>query len=333
VHETADALRRLIYGFRTTQLVAVAAQLGIADALHDGPRTSASMAEAARVDAAALHRVLRALTSLGVLAETSDGRFASTPLSELLTTESPKSMRDVASLYAEPWLWQTYGQLMHSVRTGESAFAHVHGQFFYDFLGSHPDEAAAFNRTMSGFTAHEVAAIVEACELSRDRTVVDVGGGHGALVIALLRRHHQLSGIVLERADVAAGALRALHDAGLATRCECVPGDFFQGVPGGADVYFLKSVLHNWRDDAAVRILRACRAAMHERSRVVIAERLIEPGNAEAALVDINMLVTVGGLERTPAEYDALLHSAGLRRQSIAATTSALSLIEAVPAL
>ena len=246
--------------------------------------------------------------------------------------EAPHSLRDVAILYGEPWLWQVYGQLMHSVRTGEPAFGHVHGQSFYDFLTSHPDEADAFNRTMSRFTAHEVAAITSACELSRACTVVDVGGGHGALVIALLRRHPQMFGIVLERSDVAAGAACALQEAGLAARSECVVGDFFQCVPAGADVYFLKSVLHNWSDEAAVRILRACRVAMHERSRVLIAERLIAPGNAEASLFDINMMVTVGGQERTPAAYDALLRDAGLCRHRIASTTSALSLIEAVPA-
>jgi SAM-dependent methyltransferase len=328
------ALRRLILGLRTTQLIAVAAQLGIADALCDTPRSVAALADELRVDADALRRLLRALARLGVFAEADDGRIAHTPLSQPLRRAADRSLHHVAQLYGAPWLWQAYGALLHSVRSGRPAFEHVHGQPFYDYLDSHPAAAEQFNRTMSAFTAHEVAALAVACDLAGAGTVVDVGGGHGALVAALLQRHPRLRGVVFERADVVDGARRTLADAGLAARSVCIAGDFFERVPDGGDVYLLKSVLHNWRDDDALRILRACRRALPPHARLLIAERVIAPGAAgtEAALFDINMMVTVGGQERSEPEYAALLGAAGLRWRRTSATASPLSVIEATRA-
>jgi len=329
--DSASALRRLILGLRTTQLLAVAAQLGVADALQDEPRSAAALADELRVDANALRRLLRALARLGVFAETDDGRIVHTPLSEPLRGDAERSLRDVARLYGAPWLWHAYGELLDSVRTGQPAFEHVHAQPFYDYLDAHPAAAEQFNRAMNAYTAHEVTAIAEACDLAEAATVVDIGGGHGALVAALLQRHPRLRGIVFERADVVDGARRALADAGLAARSVCVAGDFFEHVPASADAYLLKSVLHNWSDDDALRILRACQRALHPSARLLIAERVIAPGaaGAEAALFDINMMVTVGGQERSEAEYAALLAAAGLRLQRTTATASPLSVIEA----
>ena len=332
--DSASALRRLILGLRTTQLIAVAAQLGIADALHETPRSATELADELCVDADALRRLLRALARLGVFAETDDGRIAHTPLSEPLRGDAERSLRDVAQLYGAPWLWHAYGELLHSVRSGRPAFERAHGQPFYDYLDAHPTAAEQFNRAMSSFTAHEVAALAAACDVADAGTVVDVGGGHGALMAALLQRHPRLRGIVFERADVVEGARRTLADAGLAARCVCIAGDFFERVPGGADAYLLKSVLHNWRDDDALRILRACRRAMAPGARLLIAERVIAPGaaGAEAALFDINMMITVGGQERSAAEYGALLGAAGLKLQCTTATTSPLCVIEATMA-
>ena len=332
--DSHSALRRLILGLRTTQLIAVAAQLGVADALRDTPRSPASLADELHVDADALRRLLRALARLGVFAETDDGRIAHTPLSEPLRRGAECSLHDVAQLYGAPWLWQAYGALLHSVRSGRSAFEHVHAQPFYGYLDAHPEAADQFNRAMSAFTAHEVAAIAAACELAGAATVIDVGGGHGALVAALLQRHPRLRSVVFERADVVDGARRTLADAGLAARSVCIAGNFFERVPEGGDVYLLKSVLHNWRDDDALRILRACRRALPPHARLLIAERVIAPGaaGAEAALFDINMMVTVGGQERSEAEYATLLAAAGLQLRRTTATASPLSVIEAARA-
>lgn len=331
--DNALALRRMVFGFRLTQLVAVAARLGLADRLRDGPRSAKALADSAGVDPVALRRLLRALASEGIFAETAHGDFETTPLGELLRSDSPSSLRDVAMLYGEPWMWQAYGDLGHSVATGRPAFEHVHGQGFYAFLQGHPAQSGMFQRAMSGFTAHEVAAITEACDLSAARTVVDVGGGHGALVTALLDRHRELRGIVFDLPEVIDGARRALGESGLQVRCQCVGGDFFESVPSGGDVYLMKSVLHNWPDDAAVRILQACRSAMADGARLVVAERVVPEGNAasEAKLFDINMMVTVGGQERTLDEYRALMRTAGLRLVRSVPTASTLSAIEAVP--
>jgi SAM-dependent methyltransferase len=335
--DAASTLRRMVFGFRLSQLLGVVAQLDVADRLRHGARSAEALATEIGADARALRRVLRALASVGVFAERPDGWFALTPLSELLRSDAAGSMRDVASLYGEPWLWQAYGHLRHSVRTGATAFERAHGANFYDYLQHHADAAHAFQRAMSGFTAGEVQAIAVACEragmLDGARSIVDVGGGHGALLVALLQRHAALRGTVFDTAAVAAAAVQALHDAGVGARASCVAGDFFQSVPADADVYVAKSVLHNWHDEPALRILRNCRRAMHARARLLIAERVLEPGpsGAEAKLFDINMLVTAGGLERSADEYAALLQAAGLRLQQVLPTASALSVLEAVP--
>lgn len=326
----------MVFGFRLSQLVSVVAQFGVADCLRHGARSAEALAAEVGADAPALHRVLRALASVGVFAERANGCFALTPLSELLRSDAAGSMRDIASLYGEPWLWQAYGQLQHSVRTGAAAFEQAHGETFYSYLQHHADAAAAFQRAMSGFTACEVQAIAAACErcgaLADTRSVVDVGGGHGALLAALLQRHTRLRGAVFDTADVVTAASQALHGAGVGTRGTCVAGDFFEAVPAGADLYILKSVLHNWRDEPALAILRNCRRAMHSHARLLIAERVVGPGSAgdEAKLFDINMMVTAGGLERSADEYAALLRAAGLRLQQVEPTASALSALEAV---
>jgi precorrin-6B methylase 2 len=328
----AATLRGFILGFRRTQLIGVAARLGLADELRHGPRSAEDLARATGADVRALPRVLRALASEGVFAETADGRFDTTPLAELLRSDAPGSMRAMAVLYGEPWMWQAYGALSHSVRTGRTAFEHVHGSDFYGFLKDHPSHAELFQQAMTAFTAHEVAAIASACDLAGASTLVDVGAGHGALAAALLTRHPRLNGIVFDLPAVIAGARRALDEAGLLQRCTCIAGDFFESVPSGGDIYLMKSVLHNWDDESASRILRRCAAAMHERARLIVVESVIPPGNdaSEAKLFDINMMVTAGGQERTEAEYRALLHAAGLRLVRTTATPSPLSLIEAI---
>jgi hypothetical protein len=329
----AETLWQLIMGFRATQLIHVAAKLGLADHLRQGPRTPAQLAEAVGAEPQALHRLLRALASLGVFAETADGTFVPTPTARLLQTDAPGSLRALAILYGEEWLWDPYGRTLHAVRTGRPAFDHVHGQPLYDYLDRNPGAAAQFQDAMSGYSAQEAAAIVAAYDFSDATTVVDVGGGHGVLVAALLQAHGHLSGVVFDQAPVVAGAERALADAGVADRGACVAGDFFAAVPDGGDLYLLKSVLHNWDDAAAADILGRCRQAMAPHARLLVIERLVAPGNepSEAKLFDINMLVVAGGRERTEAEYRALFRAAGLDLARVIPTHSPHSLIEGVP--
>ena len=329
----AAALRQLIMGFRTTQMIYAAARLGVADALAHGPRSAAQVATEVGAERRALYRLLRALASIGIFAETPDGSFAMTPLADALRTDAPGSLRSLAVLYGEEWLWCAYGRTLQSVRSGQPAFADANGDTLYDYLDRDASAAAMFHEAMSGYSAQEASAIVAAYDLSDGHRVVDVGGGHGTLVAAMLQAHAHLTGVVFDLPAVLGGAERRFADAGLAARAACVAGDFFATVPDGGDVYVLKSVLHNWDDAACLTILRACRRAMTQQARLLVIERLIPPGNApsEAKLFDINMLVVAGGRERTDGEYRALLRSANFDLTRIVQTRSAHSLIEAVP--
>jgi hypothetical protein len=330
----AATLRQLIMGFRITQLIYVAAKLGLADRMEHELQTPQQLAHAVGAEPRALYRLLRALASLGLFVETDEGAFALTPLAQLLQTNVAGSLRSLALLYGEEWLWQAYGGMLYSVQTGRPAFEQALGQPLYDYLHDHPDAAVLFNEAMSAYSAQEAAAILAAYDFCGVSTVVDVGGGHGALLAALLHEHPHLSGIVFDLAPVVADAQRQLADAGLAARATCVAGNFFDALPSGGDVYLLKSVLHNWDDAAALRILRTCREAMAQQARLLVVERVIPLGNttAEAKLFDINMLVVAGGQERTEREYGALFQAAGFNLTRTIATGSPLSLVEAVPA-
>ena len=211
-HHLRDALREQIMGFRTTQMIHVAAKLGLADRLAAGPRPVEALAAAVGAEPQALHRLLRALASLGIFAQDEAGDFALTPQAELLRSDVQGSLRDIALMYGEDWLWQAYGNMTHSVRTGAPAFTKTHGQPFYGYLHAHPRAAARFNAAMNGFSSHETAAILEAYDFSDARSVVDIGGGHGALLAALLRAHPQLTGTVFDLPSVVAGAAAVLSE-------------------------------------------------------------------------------------------------------------------------
>ncbi len=333
---TADDIaivRQFIMGFRLTQLLYVAATLGLADHLNAGPQSPQQLAQTVGADPEALYRLLRALASVGIFAEQADGTFALTPRARLLQPDAPGSLHSVALLYGEDWLWQAYGQLRWSVQTGRPAFNHVHGESLFAYLQHHPAAATVFQHAMSGFSAHEAAAILAAYDFAGVQRVVDVGGGQGALLTALLQAHPHLAGVLFDLPEVVATAEERIAAQGLRERCRCVAGDVFAGVPPGGDVYVLKSIVHNWDDARSVQLLRQCRAAMGAGARVVLAERLIPGGNtpAEGKLFDINMLVVLGGQERTEGDYGRLLTQAGLRLTRVIPTQSALSLIEGVP--
>ena len=326
-----DALREQIMGFRATQMIHVAAKLGLADQLAAGPRPVEDLAAAVGAEPQALRRLLRALASLGIFAQDEAGGFALTPQAELLRSDVQGSLRDIALMYGEDWLWQAYGNMTHSVRTGAPAFTKTHGQPFYGYLHAHPRAAARFNAAMNGFSSHETAAILEAYDFSDARSVVDIGGGHGALLAALLRAHAQLTGTLFDLPSVVAGAEATLSEMGIAERVRTVAGDFFDEAPAGADLYVMKSVLHNWDDADAQRILTTCGSAMAPDARLLVIERVVPEGNApaEAKLFDINMLVVAGGCERTELEYRRLFEAAGLAVVRVAATRSPMSVMVA----
>jgi SAM-dependent methyltransferase len=239
----------------------------------------------------------------------------------------------VALLYGEDWLWRTYGNLFYSLQTGRPAFPQTHGLPFYDFLNQNPEAAAVFQAAMTGFSEHEAKATIAAYDFAGVKIIVDVGAGCGALLAVILRAFSQVSGVAFDLAPAEPDFKRLFTDSGVLGRATFVAGDFFDELPDGADVYLLKSVLHNWDNAAATRILQVCRRAIALAGRLLVVERLVttEQGPSEAKHFDINMLVTVGGRERTEREYAALLEQADFRLVRTVPTSSPLTIVEAIP--
>jgi hypothetical protein len=329
----AAVLGQMIRGAVFTQLVYVAVKLGIPELLREGPRPADALATATGADPRTLYRLLGALATLGVLTEDDQRRFALAPAGELLRDGVAGSLRGSALFYGEPWCWQAFGGLLEGVHSGTTPFLHVHGTGFFDYLARHPDAAEAFHEHMLALTGQDAAAITAAYDFGGFGRVVDVGGGHGALLAAILRAHPGVQGVLFDRPSVVEGAREFLGAEGLADRCDLVGGSFFDGAPSGADAYLLKDVLHDWEDEPAVAILRACRSAMEPTARLLVVERVIPAGSAPAAgkLIDVIMLVLTGGRERTEAEYRALLGAAGFALARLVPTGSPMSILEARP--
>jgi O-methyltransferase domain/Dimerisation domain len=326
-------LLNLIAGSWMSQAISVAAKLGIADLLEDGPRSADDLSRATETHPDTLYRLLRALAGLRIFAEDDDGRFELTPLAEGLRTKAPVSLCGYAILLGEEWYWRAWGQLLHSVRTGECAFERVFGLQVFEYLARHPQAAQVFDAAMTSRGSMEDRAVAAVYDFARG-TIVDVGGGRGSLLIAILRRNPQTRGILFDRPHVTAGAAAPVGEAGLADRCRIVAGDFFDGVPAGGDIYLMKKIIHDWDDERARAILANCRAAMAGNGRLLLLEQVILPGNGSAFgnVADLQMLVmTPGGRERTEAQYRTLLAAAGLELARIIPTECPLSIIEAMP--
>ena len=327
---SAAVLRRLIMGFRLSQALFVVAELRIADLLKDGARSSDDLADASGAHGPSLYRILRLLASEGVFTETGDGHFALTALAEPLLGD----LRARALFEAEACVWQAWGGLLHSVRTGEANFDHVHGKPFFRYLGEHPATAAKFDDLMAAQTTGWADAVIEAYDFSDIGTLVDVGGGYGALLGAILAAHPAMEGVLCDLPHVVEGAGPRLEAAGVAARCRTVGGDFFDSVPAGGDAYIMKHVLHDWDDDRCVTILANCRRVMPPDGRLLVVEVLIEPGNEPdyAKYLDVNMLVLLSGCERMEAAYRRLFEKAGFALARTVPTMAEISLIEGVPA-
>lgn len=326
------ALFQMIVGCWVSQMISIVARLGIADLLAGGPRGGAELARAAGTDADALRRVLRALAGLGIFAEGDPGVFELTPTAEYLRAGVPGSLRAMAVMVGEDWHYRTWGQALHSLRTGQTTFTHVFNEEPFDYLARRPDEAATFHEAMTGFSAAGNPAVAAAYDFSGGVTVVDVGGGHGSLLADILEANPEARGILFDQPHVVAGARPHLEARGVAGRCELVGGDFFETVPRGGDFYLVKHVIHDWAEEQALRILRNCHRAMDAGSRLLLVEHVIEPGNGPSfgKLLDVEMLIFAGGRERTGEEYRALLAAAGFELTNVIPAQCTLSLIEAV---
>jgi len=309
------ALKRLVDGYRVSQAISAAVSLGVPDLLGDGSRTSAELAAATGAHEQSLYRLLRALASVGVLTEDEGCRFALTDLGRPLRTDDPDSLAGWAEFIARPYEWQAWSGLADAVRSGENAFASVHGVDVWTHRAQRPEEGVYFDRAMQSRLHLQTAALLDAYDFGRFRRVVDVGGGNGSLLAAILRRYESVEGVLFDQAHVVDGAPAILGAAHVADRCEVVAGSFFESVPEGGDAYVMSAILHDWEDEDAGRILETVRRAIPEDGALLVLERLVGGPNEDMEMKfgDLTMFVIPGGRERTRAEFADLFAASGFR--------------------
>jgi SAM-dependent methyltransferase len=323
----------MISGKWIANAVSTAAELGIADLLAGGAKSIEDLAAQSRTHPPSLYRLLRALAAVGVFAETGGQRFELTPLAECLRSDSPDSVRAFARFAGAPFTAKPWCELLHCVRTGETAVKKVYGlDNGFDYFKDHPAESEIFNQAMTSISRKSAPVLVQAYDFGRFRQVVDVAGGHGVLLLTILKQYPSVRGVIFDLPHVVAGANEAIAAAGLTRRCNAEGGDFFRSVTPGADAYILKHIIHDWDDERSRIILENCRRAMAPGGRVLVMESVIAPGNdfSLGKLLDLEMMVLPGGKERTEEEYRALFASAGLRLAGLTPTDGLESIIEAV---
>ncbi|ONI76205.1 hypothetical protein ALI144C_36645 [Actinosynnema sp. ALI-1.44] len=323
----------LLQGAWRARAVHVAAELGIPDLLVDGPRTVADLAARTKTHAPTLGRLLRTLTSFGVFERLADGNtYAQSALSAVLCTNPGCAEATDALFQAAPWHWAAWGELLFTVQTGTASFDRANGSGFWELTRTNPDAQRRFNSAMSSVSEEESDAIAHAYDFSGVRELVDVAGGKGSLLRAVLRANPDIRGKLLDRPSVLSLAADLLSGQGVDDRYELVPGDFFQSVPPGADVYLIKRALHDWEADDIVRILVTIRRAMRPDSRLLVIESTLEDDAKQEWLFrDLLLLVLCGGQERAEREYRELMSRAGLRvTRSIPIGDGPLRVIEAV---
>jgi SAM-dependent methyltransferase len=318
------------------QAIYVAAELRIADLLAEGPRTSEDLAAVTGANAPSLHRLLRALTTIEICREREDGSFEITPMGSLLGADVPGSLRSW-TIWWGTHLWRVWGNLLYSVKTGESARKLLIGTDDFKHLEQDSEAAAVFNQALVELTRLTSESIVRIYDFSALKRIMDVGGGYGELLIAILRASPATSGVLFDLPHAIEGGKRRFEKAGLASRCEFLEGNFFESVPSGADAYILKSIIHDWDDRNSKLILENCRRAMVEGGRLLLIERVL-PDRLEVltdhqAVVrsDLTMLVAQGAKERTESEFQDLLSSAGFRVTRVLPIGMTFSIIESFP--
>lgn len=330
------ALYQMVTGFYVSRALHAVAKLGVADLLAGGARDATALASATRTNGPALRRVLRLLASVGVLSEEENGAFTLTPLGELLRSDVPGSMRAAMVMFGGR-TQDIWTDLMYCVETGEPAFRKRGEQDAFESIQRNPEDAATFDAAMADFTRMTAVAVAAAYDFGTLRTVVDVGGGNGALLIGILNANPALRGVVFDRADVVQRARANIEQAGLAERCTTVGGNFFERVSEGGDAYMLKHVIHDWDDERARAILTTCHRAMTPQAKLLIIEGVypprVEPNLAArgAAANDVNMLVCTGGRQRSEAEFRELFTAAGFSLARIVPTMAGACVIEGTP--
>jgi len=333
------ALYYIGVGHYVSRAMYVAATLGIADLLRDGPRSAEQLAAASESHAPSLRRMLRLLASVGIFAEREGGEFAHTPMSELLRSDVPGSMHASVTLFTGPRIQESWGELEFCVRTGLPALHKAHpGKDPFEDMARDPVAAANFDKAMATFAPATSAAVAAAYDFSGFERVTDVGGGNGAILIGLLRANPKLRGLLFDQPHVVARARAHIAEQGFAGRCDVAGGSFFEKVPGGSDAILLKHVIHDWNDAQATAILRCVRAALPAHGKLLIVEG-VYPERIDqslesrgAAANDVNMLVSTGGRQRSESEFRSLFTASGFRLTRIVPTPARVAVIEGVPA-
>ncbi|MDO0935386.1 methyltransferase [Streptomyces sp. DG2A-72] len=337
-----DRIVRLAFGTMAAQTLRTAVRLRVVELIGDQQRPAAEVAADAGAEPQPMTRLLRALASLGLLNEHTPDSFSVAPAGALLDSRRPDSLTSLVRLFTEPVIARAWEHLDDSVRTGDIAFDAVYGTDFFSHLAQHPELSAEFNAAMSQAAGASAAVLPGAYDFGRFTKVTDVGGGDGTLLAAVLDAHPRLTGVLYDTAEGLGQARKTLQQHGLMERCSLIAGDFFRSVPEGSDLYLIKSVLHDWTDEQAVTILSRCREVLPPGGRVLIVEPVLPEvvdtdAEAHAAdggityLSDLNMLVNLGGRERTRKDFEEVCRRAGLSLTSVTPLTEAapFSLLEA----
>ena len=320
-------------GYCQAKALQVAAELGVADQIAASPKTADQLAQTVDANSDALCRLLRALASLGIFKEDHDGRFENTALSEPLRTGVPGSVRDYVINFSHDVFFLAWAKFMDVIKTGEPSFEKVNGYDQWEYFRRHPDVGERFNKHISARTAQVASALVEAYDFTRFETLIDVGGGVGTVVAAVLHKFPNLHGCLYDQASVIEGARSFLDAKGVLNRCDLVSGNFLQSVPKSFAAYLMKSILHDWQDEQALQILKQCRVAMEKNSTLLIIDAVIGRDNAPhpGKWKDLTMLVCYSSRERTEEEFRILLHQSGFELKRVIPLPLPDALIEAVP--
>jgi hypothetical protein len=315
VEEAVAELRRLIKGFQISQALHVAAVLRVADQMAGIPRSTDEIAAAVGVQPFPLYRLLRALAALGIFREHEGRRFSLTTMGKCLRSDSEQLVGPFAIFMGQEYYQQAWCRLLDSVRTGDTAFVAAHGMSNWQYRRSHPEQNEICNAAMTGNSHLVDGAVIRACNFNDYARIVDLGGGQGSLLAEIMIACSRVRGVLFDQPHVVSGADVILAAAGVLDRCEIVPGDIFESIPGGRDAYVMKFVLHDWNDIDALRILSVCRRDMPATAKLLLIEQFLGPPNQDpiGKFGDLNMLVVTGGQERTREEFEVLLEKGGFR--------------------
>jgi hypothetical protein len=324
---------QILNGAHVAGAVSCLAQLGIPDLLENGPKSVEELAGQIGAQRNPLYRLMRATACVGVLAEDRDGRFSQTPMSAALCSQAQPSLRALAIMGGREWHGRGWSHLEYCVKTGKQALDKINGMHVFEFFSKNPEEAQIFDDAMTGLTAIDGPAVADAYSFEGVRTIVDVGGGRGFLLATLLKKNSHLKGTLFEMPHVLEGAKRGALKPFM-DRCGLASGDMFSSVPAGADAYIMKHILHDWPDDACIRILKACRQGVNPGGKLLVVDCVIQPGNdfSPAKFLDLQMLIFPGGRERTEAQFRELLAASGWKLSRAIPTATQDSIIEGLTA-